>query len=144
MKESDFVEVILTVEDQQARSKEWYSDANYSEHEVLETAQIIKRNGRNFTVREVTKEDGFSFEKSEIYPDLVIFENGEEYDDVNYLDENEEYYFFEGDDKDFIYQIAKSEFSYNKNKLSSFLSVFDDETYSPNREMTDHEMDVLL
>lgn len=34
---SDFVEVILTTEDQQARSKQWYGDANFSEHEILET-----------------------------------------------------------------------------------------------------------
>lgn len=33
---SDFVEVVLTVEDQQALSKKWYGDANFSEVEALD------------------------------------------------------------------------------------------------------------
>jgi hypothetical protein len=145
MKESDFVEVVLSVADQQARSKQWYGDASYSEHEVLEQAQIIKRNGREFSIIDVSTYDGFEFVRGDVYPDLVLKLDGKEHDDANLLDQDDECYLFEGDDKDFIYRVSKAEFSLNpvKSRVSAESTVIDF-LYPLGREMTDYEMDVLL
>ncbi len=144
---SEFVERILTVADQQALSKEWYGDANYSEHEVLEAVEvnpcIIKRNGRNFTLLTISKEQGFVVDvNADVMAEAAILKDGEQYDEVFFMDSDEEFIYLEGDDRDFIYQITKSECP--KIESASVLSVFNDPVYSPNREMSDYEMDVLL
>ena len=79
-----FVERILSVEDQQALSQEWYGDANYSEHEVLEDNQeAIKRNGREFTVKSISNADGFTIDAdADVTADVVILNNEAEYDEA--------------------------------------------------------------
>lgn len=160
----EFVERILTVEDQQALSAQWYGDAHYSEHEVLETTgqEVIKRNGRELTVKSfndlegfkyVTKADGYNMmgdlgiydPNQDVQSNEVMFDEDLCFDVAFYLDEDENFFYFEGELNNFIYEVPCSQvLNFKKESLLDFLSVLDDPAYSPDREMTDYEMDVLL
>lgn len=143
MSESEFVERILSAEDQRKLSKEWYGDENYSENEVLEAPETIKRNGREFTIMEISEEQGFTIDPEKfVMADVALLKDKEEFDEVWYLGKDDGFVYFEGEDMDFIYKLPLSECPLIK--LNNPLSVFDDKTYSPDREMSDYEMDTLL
>jgi len=160
----EFVERILTVEYQQALSAQWYGDANYSEHEVLEktSPELIKINGREFSVKSfedlagykyVTKADGYSMmgdlgiyaQDQDVQSNESMFDEDSCFDVAFYLDEDENFFYFEGELKNFIYEVPRCQLlNFKKESLFDFLSVLDNQVYSPSREMTDYEMDVLL
>lgn len=161
-KESKFVEIVLSVEDQQERSKEWYGDANHSDHEVLEK-QTITRNGREFSIKDFSDLKGYKYatrqQGYDMLGDIALFTEEQEipspsahfdedgcFDTAFYIGCDENLYYFEGDLNDFIYVIQRCKLPIDFKPFSIFdaLSVFDNPLYSPDREMTDYEMDVLL
>lgn len=103
--------------------------------------KIIKRNGRNFTILEISKKDGFEVEKNST---ILIKKNGKEFDEAYLLDQDEKNYFFEGEDKDFIYQVSKNEITIknNNNNDTSYFSN-DENDYNIFSDFSEEESDIL-
>lgn len=104
--------------------------------------EIIKRNGRNFTILEISKKDGFEVEKNSMT--ISIKKNSEEFDEAYLLDQDEKNYFFEGEDKDFIYKVSKNEITLKNNAHDASYFSNDENDYNLFSEMSEEEIDITL
>jgi hypothetical protein len=163
MSKFEFVETILSVADQQARSQEWYGDAHYSDREALEVSDTVKRNGREFTIKSFDETEDLKYmtwqQCTDILGDIALFSKdqtpptaGEMLDDdlcldtAFYLDSDDNFYYFEGNDRDFIYEVPRCKLpeNFKKRSIMDMLSATSGTAYDVNRDMSDYEMDVLL
>ena len=103
--------------------------------------EIIKRNGRNFTILEISKKDGFEVEKNSMT--ILIKKNGKEFDEAYLLDQDEKDYFFEGEDKDFIYQVSKNEITIKNNNNDTSYFSNDENDYNIFSDFSEEESDIL-